>query len=287
MGVSYKHSDFIGKKFGKLTVISAHQSEKRGQYWNCVCECGNELVCVTTYLKSRSADTRCKKCPVVKPRWSEDEFVGKRFGKLTVLRLAERGNDRRWECLCDCGNNLTVSTHVLKTRNINALCPKCRRVKYVNHGEYVEGTLPNGKTFKIDVEDYDKCLPYQWNSDRKGYILCWYPGKNEHVLRLHNLVRQPAPGCTNDHINRDKSDNRKSNLRDSTPSENSINRRRRTDNSSGYVGVQLSSHKTKWYAFITRNKRRVYIGSFATAEEALQARIEAEKLHYGEFAPQV
>ena len=88
-------------------------------------------------------------------------------------------------------------------------------------------------------------------------------------------------GMTVDHINGDSGDNRLSNLRLATTTQQNQNRGHFRNNTSGYKGVRQSG--VKFTAVVTANKVRHYLGTFDTAEEASAAYQEAaEKLH-GEF----
>jgi hypothetical protein len=81
-----------------------------------------------------------------------------------------------------------------------------------------------------------------------------------------------------DHINGDRADNRISNLRDVTGTENNRNAKRRKDNKSGYAGVY--KYKKRFRAHIKVDGKMKVIGSFPTALEAHEFR-EIEKLKYG------
>lgn len=81
-----------------------------------------------------------------------------------------------------------------------------------------------------------------------------------------------------DHINGDRTDNRKENLRLVTYSENNrnINNETQCNNTSGCKGVQYSKSTGVYSASITIDKESIYLGSFKTYEEAVDVRKEAE-----------
>ena len=83
-----------------------------------------------------------------------------------------------------------------------------------------------------------------------------------------------------DHINRDRSDNRLSNLRIVTLSENQQNHKKRKDNTSGVSGVYWSKKDRKWHVRVWVDNEPKSIGYFRTIEEAKLARTEAEKRFY-------
>jgi hypothetical protein len=87
-----------------------------------------------------------------------------------------------------------------------------------------------------------------------------------------------------DHKNGDTSDNRRSNLRICSKTENARNRKMNKTNSVGYKGV--SKVGTRFRARIWTDEGRKHLGCFETKEEAYQAYIEASRKYHGEFACQ-
>lgn len=85
-----------------------------------------------------------------------------------------------------------------------------------------------------------------------------------------------------DHINGIRDDNRIENLRLCSHTQNSQNRRSPVSNSSGAKGV--CKRRDKWRAYISVNRKRIYLGTFQSLESAKSAlAIERKKLH-GDFA---
>lgn len=87
-----------------------------------------------------------------------------------------------------------------------------------------------------------------------------------------------------DHINGNRLDNRRCNLRLATHEQNMHNARRRKDNSSGFKGVSWKVRDRKWYAAIEISGKRIHLGVFDTAEEAHVAYCGAADRLHGEFA---
>lgn len=86
-----------------------------------------------------------------------------------------------------------------------------------------------------------------------------------------------------DHKNLNPSDNRLCNLRAVTHAQNNWNQKERSNNSSGHRGVSKSGKK--WRAYITVNKSgQIHLGRFSKMKDAINARLEAEKEHFGEYA---
>jgi hypothetical protein len=89
-----------------------------------------------------------------------------------------------------------------------------------------------------------------------------------------------------DHKDRNPLNNRRFNLRQATLSENTKNRRKQKNNTSGVTGVYLDKSRNKWYAVISVDKKPVRLGRFNKKEDAIIARLKAEFEYYDEFAPQ-
>ncbi|UVK55105.1 HNH endonuclease [Mesorhizobium sp. AR02] len=88
-----------------------------------------------------------------------------------------------------------------------------------------------------------------------------------------------------DHRNGMRADNRWKNLREATPLQNARNRKPGKSNSSGTVGVSFIASRKKWQAYIGLDNQIVKLGHFEDKTDAISARQEAERQHYGEFAP--
>lgn len=106
--------DAIGKRFGRLTVVS-----QNGARCMCQCDCGNTIE--VKYGKLSSGHT--KSCGCAKTiRKIRNNIKGQRFGKLVALSC-ERRNDRTyWTCKCDCGNLCEIELSHLPYRTC---CPMC------------------------------------------------------------------------------------------------------------------------------------------------------------------
>jgi len=75
-----------------------------------------------------------------------------------------------------------------------------------------------------------------------------------------------------DHIDHNRSNNRISNLREATNSENLRNRTLQSNNKYGVNGINYSDEINRWYARISVDKKRIHLGYFRTKEAAIQAR---------------
>lgn len=101
------------------------------------------------------------------------------------------------------------------------------------------------------------------------------------VCLAHRLiwiyVYGSLPECEIDHINRVRTDNRLVNLRSVSRSENKQNKSLGRNNTSGIKGVRFCNRHNKWRAQITLNYKLMHLGTFETAEEAIAARMTAQK----------
>jgi hypothetical protein len=79
-----------------------------------------------------------------------------------------------------------------------------------------------------------------------------------------------------DHINGNRSDNKISNLRSVTKSENSCNARKPNLNKSGHIGVSWNARDKRWTAYITLNRKRKALGNFVNFEEAVACRKQSQ-----------
>jgi len=111
-----------------------------------------------------------------------------------------------------------------------------------------------------------------------------YLGRYYLAHRLAWLLMTGAwPQGEIDHVNGQKSDNRWSNLRLATSTQNRRNTRH--SNSSGLIGAAYSAHKGMYRASIRIDGKRKFLGWFETAEEASAAYVRASKELHGEFSP--
>lgn len=221
-----------------------------------------------------------------------------KFGRLTVIKRAEdyvspKGHKQvQWLCKCDCGNDIVVLGCNL-TKHATESCGCLRkdlsiiiRKKYNEYdlsGNYGIGYTTNGKEFYFDLEDYDKIKDYCWFKNDSGYILSVLKkidGKQKRI-RMHNLL---IGDYGIDHINNNKFDNRKSNLRKVTASQNNMNKRLRQDSTSGYTGVYWGKQHNKWMAKIVVCGKQIHLGFFDNFEDAVKARKQAENKYFGEFS---
>tara|TARA_R110000868_G_scaffold87034_6_gene243681 strand:- start:296 stop:826 length:531 start_codon:yes stop_codon:yes gene_type:complete len=118
----------------------------------------------------------------------------------------------------------------------------------------------------------------KWYIENKGYAVGSFDNK---VRKFHREILN-FPKMV-DHCNRNRLDNRVTNLRETDYFKNNHNSRTRANNTSGYSGVSFS--RGKWIVRIPINGKRTYFGSFTSKATAILVRKKAEKKVFKEFAP--
>lgn len=131
----------------------------------------------------------------------------------------------------------------------------------------------------IDLDDVERVRVCRWCFDGK------YVRKSD-KQRLHRFIMDCPDNMIVDHINMNRLDNRKSNLRICTKSQNNMNKRKQSNNTSGITGVVWDKQNNKWIAQININSRNIKLGRFSTIEEAIEARKQAELEYFGEYRNQ-
>jgi hypothetical protein len=158
--------------------------------------------------------------------------------------------------------------------------------------EYRLIPLTQGQWAIISLIDYDELMRWKWyarwNPGMKSFYACRKINVNGKTVtvQMHRQVLglvqdDPRKG---DHKNTNTLDNRRSNLRIATHSQNMHNHRKRADNKSGYIGVYLFKRIGLYRAFIVLNGKQIHLGYFKTPEEGAEARRIAALKYHGEFA---
>lgn len=204
---------------------------------------------------------------------------GEKFGKWTVIEKAEdyvspQGIHKpKWKCLCSCGGTKNIFQAVLKNgKSTSCGCVhKGFSIKIIEHKEFAEvfkySRHVEYARFLIDSEDIWIMKKYKWNINSNGYASAKVNGKN---IRLHRLLMNPPKGMDIDHINRNRLDNRKENLRICTRTQNLRNMSMR-GGSSKYKGVSFFKSRGKWESYINYKGKRIKLGYFKTENEAALA----------------
>ena len=147
----------------------------------------------------------------------------------------------------------------------------------------------------VDDEDYNYLHQFSWSLSPKGYAQAYIPTKlqskyNHTSMQMQRMLMLDSiteEGQMVDHINRNKLDNRRKNLRLCNMSESNRNRgpinfKHRKDKISQYKGVNWKDNR--WTAIITVNSKQIRLGRFDNEQDAAIAYNEAAKKYFGEYA---
>ena len=145
--------------------------------------------------------------------------------------------------------------------------------------------LTQGKVAVVDDDMYEVFIQRKWHLNSEGYAV-GYEGSEfgDKRIRMHRVVVSAPDGMEVDHINGDKLDNRRENLRICTHAQNTLNQGIRNDNKSGFKGVFWDKQSGKYRAQIRANKQTFYLGWFDDAEQAARAYDEKARELHGKFA---
>ena len=151
----------------------------------------------------------------------------------------------------------------------------------------LSGKKGNGKFALVDNSDYEYLNQFKWHISSPGYPTrgIWSSQRKQNKLvNMHRELIKSEKGFEIDHINGDKLDNRRSNLRIVTHKQNIANQKLQSKSRSGYKGVSYYKNYKKWEAYICTNKKKYRLGYFITKEEGALAYNQAAIKYFGEFA---
>ena len=160
-------------------------------------------------------------------------MTGKVFSRLTVIKFDEvktkskNGGNSYWLCRCECGNIISPTITQLKSgRTKSCGCysidehRKNRKENIYDLTSFEYGVLYiNDKEFYFDKEDYNLIKQYYWHENDNGYAI---NSKSYRNIRLHRLVMHATKNQQVDHINRNRRDNTKENLRICSPAQKHV-----------------------------------------------------------------
>jgi hypothetical protein len=151
--------------------------------------------------------------------------------------------------------------------------------------------LTQGQNSIVDAKDFERLSLRNWYAVWSPHTKSFYAATNislsdgkQRMIQMTTEVLGLEPGIEVDHRNHDTLDNRRQNLRESEGSQNAYNRRKRHDNTSGYIGVSWVERLKKWRVLVRSDGRRVSGGCFTLLEEAVEIRDKIAKELHGEFA---
>src|SRR5689334_3411959 len=143
--------------------------------------------------------------------------------------------------------------------------------------------LRKGHIAIVDDADYDVLSAHRWYLETNGYVRAKINGQ---MVSMHRFLMSLSRGqkIDVDHINGIRHDNRRSNLRLCTRSQNLGNQSLKRENSSGYKGVSWDKSKRKWQVKITFQGKQFHLGRYDDPEVAHQVYVREANRLFGEFA---
>ncbi len=244
-------------------------------------------------------------------------FYGIAFALTGILeRLSAPGDQNGQTKFCpDCGETKSVDAFTPRQNPLHGHETRCRECKAARdkkrrhlkadhpirsfvygrdkvvrvHEDHVELQLTGDIFTKIDAADLDLSMTKSWRPQHaKGgraiyAVATSTRSRKSFKFRLHRLIMNAQPGEIIDHINGDGLDNRRSNLRRCTLSQNSINCARRGGLASRFRGVHHLP-PASWQARIQANRLVINLGTYSSEEDAARAYNRAAIERHGEFA---
>lgn len=233
------------------------------------------------------------------------DLTGMSFGRWNVLERADdyvspKGRHcAQWLCECNCEDKTrrvvrgqylvdgkSESCGCLSRENCSKLGKTNKKYNtYELSDEYGIGYDHKKNEFYFDLEDYDLIKDYCWHVKDNGYVEAYDTNKRR-TIKFHRLVMGLPQDCFDiDHIHGElsRNNNRKSNLRIVTRSQNQMNKKMQKNNTSGIVGVSWVKRDKKWLAHITKNGI-MYQKLFNNFDDAVLQRQKWEKEYFGEYS---
>ena len=258
-----------GDRFGRWTVLGQEQlMEKVERKWYCRCDCGTLRYVLERSLKyGGSLSCGCLRREKSKEALSRD-LTGNRFGELTVIcrsELKRKGKGQWWLCKCDCGAEYEVEGTLLVTGR-RTRCSGSSHVKNYFFSD-ITGKKFGRLTALYPVKRTDKGGSMIWH--------CQCECGNEVEVSYNSLMYANQKSCGCQKKEHDQKLPTYLNHMDGTSVEMLKSKKIPRDNTTGYRGVYLV--RGKYIAKIVFQKKQYFLGSYDTAEEAAQARKEAEE----------
>jgi len=153
--------------------------------------------------------------------------------------------------------------------------------------EMKEILLSKGYVAQVDDWEYERVAQWKWSAkpDNNGHVYAirqqWFPRK---MISLHRFIMNAPDGVMVDHEDGNGLNCQQYNMRLATRSQNLQNATKRSNNTSGYKGVNWRKDNTKWQAQIRKDNKQYHIGYFITAEDAARAYDSKAVELFGEFA---
>lgn len=230
---------------------------RRNRSTLCAClECGT-VFRANNYRVENGGARYCSKACIYKARSNKITLTCETCGTSFERKVSAIRGDRPY-CSNPCRFARRPEKIVLNEDGLTALIPLYAR----------DGTLKAHAI--IDAADAEWASQFNWSLNAKGYV-----ARGRSVLLHRDLLGLiPHDGLFGDHINLNRLDNRRSNLRPATPSESPQNTPHRPG-TSRYRGVAWSKAQGQWGAYVSVGRQRHHLGFFDSEEDAAEIAREA------------
>ncbi len=250
--------DECKEEIKEITIESLHKSKsyKNGQY---VCE-----KCTNKILNNRKCEV-CGSTHKVTNYLNQGILLCQRHQRM----MRDRGEIRR------------------TTKDKNEI-----RI-YDDYAEFdtynIKGVV-NG-TYKIDLDIVDFVKAHKLHKHKDGYACYKFKDKNGKTknMRLHRYimnVHDKPDYLVVDHLNKDRKDDRRSNLRITDHLGNIVNTDLLCTNTSGHKGISWNKKANKWEAYIHQNNKKINLGRYTDYDRAVKVRELAEIIYFGNKNPE-
>jgi len=154
---------------------------------------------------------------------------------------------------------------------------------------FLTGKYGRGKFVLVDDKNYQSLNRWKWclhskYATRTQFIRKVNGKQITKTIRMHQQILKTPKGRQIDHVNGNKLDNRESNLRIATVSQNSYNRGPQKNSRSGLKGVYWHKCKEKWQVCIQAKRKFIYLGYYLDKYKAAEIYNEMAKKLHGKFA---
>jgi len=203
-----------------------------------------------------------------------DDLTGRRYGRLTVLRLDKHleSGKTSWFCQCDCGNQCVVTAYSLHY-NKRKSCGCLHRETEAAEADDLTGRIFGRLTVVESAKPLDSKSPAQY--------LCRCQCGTEIRVSADRLTQGLYKSCGCVRQERQETLHDTMTFVENTCLEVLKHRKSRSDNTSGFRGVSKRPDN-KWIVTIGMQNKRYYIGQFSDFDDAVRARLRIEKaLHEG------
>lgn len=219
------------------------------------------------------------------------DLTGQKFGKLTALYpVPDKAHRARWHCVCECGNEKDVLQQNLSDGHVRSCGCILSRSSNERISDYNKslGRESHHETktrlYKIWIGMKSRCYYKASNSFKnyggRGIIVC-----DEWIHSFKDFSEWAIKNGYDDSLTIDRIDPDGNycpeNCRWATMSVQEFNKRKSPKNTSGTTGVSYNKAMKKWVAYIRKDGKQHWLGSYKCIDDAIKARKDAEKRYFG------